>query len=38
MLRLLWSLELSHRKTRPRYPQSDEKAQHVFKKGVLQHA
>ena len=32
MLRLLWSLDLSHRKTRPRHPQSDEKAQHAFKK------
>jgi hypothetical protein len=29
MLRLLWSLELSHRKTRPRHPQSDEKAQRL---------
>jgi transposase len=27
MLRLLWSLDLSHRKTRPRHPQSSEKAQ-----------
>ena len=35
MLRLLWSLDLSHRKTRPRHPQSDEKAQHAFKKGAL---
>jgi transposase len=35
MLRLLWSLDLSHRKTRPRHPQSDEKAQQVFKKGAL---
>ena len=26
ILRLLWSLDLSHRKTRPRHPQSDEKA------------
>jgi transposase len=31
-LRLLWSLDLSHRKTRPRHPQSDDKAQHAFKK------
>src|SRR5215813_2868480 len=30
MLRLLWSLVLSHRKTRPRYPQTDEKAQQAF--------
>jgi transposase len=35
MLRLLWSLDLSHRKTRPRHPQSDEKAQQAFKKGAL---
>ena len=35
MLRLLWSLDLSHRKTRPRHPQSDEKAQQAFKKGGL---
>ena len=38
MLRLLWSLDLSHRKTRPRHPQSDQKAQHAFKKGALQPA
>jgi hypothetical protein len=35
MLRLLWSLDLSHRMTRPRPPQSDEKAQQAFKKGAL---
>jgi putative transposase len=35
MLRLLWSLDLSHRKTRPRHPQSSEKAQQAFKKGGL---
>ena len=35
MLRLLWSLDLSHRKTRPRHPQTDEKAQQAFKKGAL---
>ena len=35
MLRLLWSLDLSHRKTRPRHPQSNEKAQRAFKKGGL---
>ena len=34
MLRLLWSLDLSHRKTRPRHPQSDEKAQQAFKKAT----
>jgi hypothetical protein len=34
MLRVLWSLDLSHRKTRPR-PQSSEKAQQAFKKGGL---
>jgi transposase len=34
MLRLLWSLDLSHRKTRPRHPQSDEKAQQAFKTGA----
>jgi hypothetical protein len=28
--RLLWSLDLSHRKTRPRHPQTDEKAQQAF--------
>src|SRR6516225_5465796 len=32
MLRMLWSLDLSHRKTRPRHPQSSEKAQQAFKK------
>jgi transposase len=32
MLRLLWSLDLSHRKTWPRHPQSDEEAQQAFKK------
>lgn len=35
MLRLLWSLDLTHRKTRPRHPRSDEKAQQAFKKGAL---
>ena len=35
MLRLLWSLDLSHRKTRPRHPQSNEAAQKAFKKGGL---
>jgi transposase len=35
MLRLLWSLDLSHRKTRPRHPRSSEKAQQAFKKGGL---
>jgi transposase len=33
MLRLLWSLDLSHRKTRPVHPQADAKAQETFKKG-----
>jgi putative transposase len=33
MLRLLWSLDLSHRKTRPIHPQTSPKAQEVFKKG-----
>jgi transposase len=33
MLRLLWSLDLSHRKTRPVHPKTDPKAQHAFKKG-----
>jgi hypothetical protein len=32
MLRLMWSLDLSHRKTRSRHPQSDAKAQQAFKK------
>src|SRR5262249_51604278 len=32
MLRLLWSLDLSHRKTRARHPQRHEKAQQAFKK------
>ena len=34
MLRLLWSLDLSHRKTRPVHPQSDARAQDTSKKGV----
>ena len=34
MLRVLWSLDLSHRKTRPRHPQSSAKAQQAFKKGA----
>ena len=33
MLRLLWSLDLSHRKTRPVHPRSNPKAQEAFKKG-----
>jgi transposase len=33
MLRLLWSLDLSHRKTRPIHPKTDAKAQEAFKKG-----
>jgi transposase len=33
MLRLLWSLDLSHRKTRPVHPKSDARAQEAFKKG-----
>jgi transposase len=33
MLRLLWSLDLSHRKTRPVHPQANSKAQEAFKKG-----
>jgi transposase len=33
MLRLLWSLDLSHRKTRPVHPQADAKARETFKKG-----
>lgn len=33
MLRLLWSLDLSHRKTRPVHPKADPKAQEAFKKG-----
>ncbi len=33
MLRLLWSLDLSHRKTRPVHPRTDPKAQDAFKKG-----
>ena len=32
MLRLLWSLDLSHRKTRPVHPKADPKAQDAFKK------
>ncbi len=32
MPRLLWSLDPSHRKTRPRHPRSDAKAQQAFKK------
>ena len=38
MLRLLWSLDLSHRKTRPLHPQADDKAQEAFKKGALRPA
>jgi putative transposase len=33
MLRVLWSLDLSHRKTRPRHPQSSDKAQQAIKNG-----
>ena len=33
MLRLLWSLDLSHRKTRPLHPKADPRAQEAFKKG-----
>src|SRR6516165_8075571 len=32
MLRVLWSIDLSHRKTRSRHPQSREKAHQAFKK------
>jgi transposase len=35
MLRVLWSLNLTPRKTRPQHPKSDEKAQQAFKKGAL---
>lgn len=35
MLRVLWSLDLSHRKTRSRHPQSNEEAQEAFKKEGL---
>jgi transposase len=38
MLRLLWSLDLSHRKTRPVHPQADAKVQETFKKGGSPHA
>jgi transposase len=38
MLRLLRSLDLSHRKTRPVHPKSDPKAQETFKKGGLPRA
>jgi hypothetical protein len=31
----LWSLDLSHRNTRPRHPQSSQNAQQAFKKGRL---
>jgi hypothetical protein len=34
MLRLLWSLDLSHRKTRPVHPQADPRAQEAFKKSA----
>ena len=34
MLRLLWSLDLSHRKTRPVHPQANAKAQEAFKKSA----
>ncbi len=35
MLRLLWSLDLSHRKTRPVHPQANQKAQETFKKDPM---
>lgn len=35
MLRLLWLLALSYRKTRPQPPRSREKAQYAFNKGAL---
>jgi transposase len=35
VLRLLWSLDLSHRKTRPRHPQSSEEAPRAFKKDPM---
>jgi transposase len=35
LLRLLWSLDLSHRKTRPLHPKADPKAQQAFKKRGL---
>ena len=38
MLRLLWSLDLSHRKTRPVHPQANQKTQEMFKKGALSRA
>jgi transposase len=38
MLRLLWSLDLSHRKTRPVHPKTSPKAQEAFKKGGSPHA
>ena len=38
MLRLVWSLDLSHRKTRPVHPQANTKAQEDFKKGASPHA
>jgi transposase len=33
MPRVLWWLDLAHRKTRPRHPRSREKAQQAFKRG-----
>ena len=38
MLRLLWSLDLSHKKTRPVHPQANQKAQQAFKKGASRRA
>jgi transposase len=35
MLRVLWARDLSYRKTRPRHPKSEAKAQRAFKKGAL---
>ncbi|MGH7092750.1 MAG: helix-turn-helix domain-containing protein, partial [Stellaceae bacterium] len=32
LLRLLWSLDLSHRKTWPMHPKTDQKGQDAFKK------
>lgn len=35
MLRLIWSLDLSHQQARPAHPKADRRAQERFKKGAL---
>lgn len=35
MLRLVWSLDLSHQQARPEHPKADRRAQERFKRGAL---